>query len=546
MGKAQGRTEETKVKKRMKRKIWPWALVLLAAAAGIFFIISTRIGQVGLSAIRSATAEKGSLLVTVVGTGNLEYDDSFEIEMPAGITVDEILVEKGDFVEMGDALAGIDPVSLKLQIDSVLSAIEGIDMQINAAKETPESEVVRASVSGRVKAIYGEKGDYALDVHFAQGALMLLSLDGKMAVDIVGPLGLGVGDKVDVTLENGSVKEGVVEGMGEGAFKVTLTDNGPALNENVIIHDKDGSEVSSGRLYINQPLRITAAHGKIKTVHVSLNDSVRVGASLFTLEDIPALPEYERLIQEREKQLDKLDALLEISITNTLNAKEAGVILSVIVQENNAVSSASPASSGSAASSAAYGSASAQAASSGAEETMTLAFTAAPAETMALMVNIDELDILSISEGMEVKVTFDAIGGREFSGEIRQISDFALAGGAVAKYPVKVLLERDESMREGMSATATITVEEKQDILLLPISAIQESNGQIYVYLSSDEETGTLKDETLVETGSSDGEMVEITSGLSQGDTAYYKVTSSELMNEAGFPFGGGGSPMRR
>jgi multidrug efflux pump subunit AcrA (membrane-fusion protein) len=526
-----------------KRQKWPWMLALAAVAIVIIYLMANRSGLSGLSAIRSATAEKGSLSVTVVGSGNLEYEDSYEIEIPIGITVDEILAEKGDSISAGDALAAVDPVSLKVQIGSVQSAIENLDRQINAVREVPESEVLRANVSGRVKAVYGEKGDYALDVHFKSGALLLLSLDGKMAVDIVGPFGLGAGNKVDVKLEDGSVKEGLVEGVGEGAFRVTLTDNGPKLGETVTILNEDGEEIASGELYISQPLRMVATHGKIKTVHVSENDSVRSGASLITLEDIPALSEYERLLNEREKQLDKLDALLEISITNTLIAKEAGVILSVNIQEKSAVSAEAAAAS----SQGAYGASAVQGASTGAgEKTMTAAFTAAPVETMALMVNVDELDILSISEGMDVKITFDAIDGREFSGEIVQISNSVLAGGAVAKYPVKVLMPRDEAMRAGMSATATITVEEKEDILLLPIAALQESNGRVYVYLGRDEEAGALHSETQVETGSSDGEMVEIISGLSRGDTAYYKVTSSELMNEAGFPFGGGGSPMRR
>ncbi len=49
---------------------------------------------------------------------------------------------------------------------------------------------ISASVSGRIKKIYAAAGDSVSGVMYEHGALMLLSLDGYMAVDIDAPLSL--------------------------------------------------------------------------------------------------------------------------------------------------------------------------------------------------------------------------------------------------------------------------------------------------------------------------------------------------------------------
>ena len=88
-----------------------------------------------------------------------------------------------------------------------------------------------------------------------------------------------------------------------------------------------------------------------------------------------------------------------------------------------------------------------------------------------------------------------------------------------------------------MNASATIKVEDKQDILLIPSVALQERGDSTFVYTGQSED-GILQDEVEVETGLSDGSNVEITSGLSEGDTVYY--TRSEGDSQSG-GFGGFG-----
>lgn len=170
------------------------------------------------------------------------------------------------------------------------------------------------------------------------------------------------------------------------------------------------------------------------------------------------------------------------------------------------------------------------------------AFTVSPDESMELAISVDELDILSISEGQSADITFDALEDQIFTGTVASISGTASVNGGVAKYTVKIEVPKDENMRIGMNASATIKVEDKQDILLIPSAALQERGDKTFVYTGQSED-GTLQDEAEVETGLSDGSNVEITGGLSEGDTVYYTRTEGESRNSGAGGFGDGQMP---
>lgn len=149
------------------------------------------------------------------------------------------------------------------------------------------------------------------------------------------------------------------------------------------------------------------------------------------------------------------------------------------------------------------------------------AFTISSDENMCLSVSVDELDINSVELGQTAKITFDAIEDKAFEGEVTKIGNSASVSGGVAKYTVEVKVPKDDQMKQGMNASATITIEEKDQILTLPMNALQEQGDRTFVYTENSED-GTLSGEVEIETGLTDGNTVEITSGLSEGETVYY------------------------
>ena len=163
----------------------------------------------------------------------------------------------------------------------------------------------------------------------------------------------------------------------------------------------------------------------------------------------------------------------------------------------------------------------------------TAAFTIASGDNVTVSINVDELDILSVEEGQPASVVLDALDGQEFEGTITKVALTASSGSSSAKYPVEITVDKTEDMMLGMSASATIHIEESENAVLIPVSALQEKGDSTFVYTGKDED-GNLTDAAEVETGLSNGSQVEIVSGLSEGDTVYYLKAGSTGTAESG------------
>lgn len=796
--------------KRKKIKLWKdkkkrkWILILvgvciLGAGGTTFFMTRRRmpVEAAAASKSQSSTVEKGSITNTIVGTGTLEADTASAVNIPSGLVIDEVKVESGDSVNKGDELAVINQASLLTKIEDTQEEIASLDKEINEAKEDTDSDTITASVSGRVKKIYTASGDKIADIMLENGALILLSLDGKMAVKLENLSGIEAGDSVTVTLSSGTEKTGTVESVSGKSAVITLTDYGPELDDTVTIKDSDGTELGTGKLYIHQQLAVMGTAGTVSSVDVSLNESVDADDTLIELKESASLGTYQELLATREELAQSLQELMNLSanptitadfdgivqtvnitagsstsnstsgtgssgssnssngmtgvsyssnsgsqavfvtasvtkstavstseaasepadnqdsgisllteaeqnkteITEcspeiaapvkgvspqaalqetqgytgtilwnptdsifqpattytaavTLTAKEGyqfaagiapqfstGVVSGITLSEDNSVltfsivfpataetetekptdtqtdpvtetssgketetnpqpstdpketqpqtesdtknekdsnkqsesqkntdknsgqdtngkssestdnitngnftnntnansgSSGSGNAGGNAAQTTASESSSTDSKSSSDSTTSTTSsssqnvsiMTISPQDNVILSVNVDELDILSVTLNQEAEITFDAIEDQTFQGSVTKISNSSSSSGGVTKYPVQITIPKVDSMRIGMNASATITIENKEDILLIPMNALQEKGNKVFVYTSQDEE-GTLSGETEIETGLSDGTNVEVVSGLSEGDTVYYNRTGS-------------------
>lgn len=76
---------------------------------------------------------------TVIADGTLEAAEEEEIMIPTGIVIDEVLVESGDTVTEGQALATVDVTSVETAISEVEAAIDAIDEQLAGLEEEDET-----------------------------------------------------------------------------------------------------------------------------------------------------------------------------------------------------------------------------------------------------------------------------------------------------------------------------------------------------------------------------------------------------------------------
>ena len=824
--------------KRRRKKLMviiPVAAVCVAGAGtvGYFKVAHTKPAQKTAVETQSAEAKKGNLSKTIVGTGNLDLAEAEEQYAPSGLEISEVMAESGDEVKEGDVLAVVDESSILEAMEQVQSEISELDESIREYQDSDEENVIEASVSGRVKKINVSAGSDVSDTMVSDGALMVLSLDGKMAVSLSGVSGVSAGDSVTVTLSSGTQVTGTVDSVSGKECMVTLTDNGTTYGDTVTVTDTSGKELGSGDLVIHEPLEITGTSGTVSAVNVSENASVSEGTALLTLEGSANETQYQELLAKREARTATLKKLIQLKADPEIKAEISGTVQSVNISAGSSTSTGS--SSGSSSNSSSSGSSGSgktvsqmsytdsgsETTEKGAVQLITLSstttagddagmiicsdtgesvslsdadissdvegeedsfnenasetattlqftivpegtgtasslvitapvtgqmpvtsvsaedgsytgtvtwnpgddsflektvyqaavsltagdgyafqadsilgitlgtvsgisvsqdgksisfqitfpetaaaaedvkkedsgnenpdtadnesstdndtdgisdgtdsqqgsdsgqddkdptssnentpvvngtdssgegegtgvnsaqsgkdqsgnnavsgnsvgtsvnnisgsssdssqagetqetgsssttsgtelsaseystdvalFTISPDDTMTLEVSVDELDINSVEIGQEAVVTFDAIEEKEFTGEVTKIGNTASVNGGVAKYTVSVSVPKDEEMKQGMNASATITIENRENVITIPVNALQEKGEKAFVYTEKDDE-GNLSGETEVTTGLSDGSTVEITEGLSEGDTVYYNKTGN-------------------
>ena len=90
--------------------------------------------------VKTAQATKGTIASTVVGSGTLSDGDSEDVTIPTGITIDQVLVESGDTVKKGDALATVDQTSLASEISSLTDSISSIDEELEDLEDEDDDD----------------------------------------------------------------------------------------------------------------------------------------------------------------------------------------------------------------------------------------------------------------------------------------------------------------------------------------------------------------------------------------------------------------------
>ncbi|MEJ2749218.1 MAG: efflux RND transporter periplasmic adaptor subunit, partial [Anaerolineae bacterium] len=141
-------------------------------------------------------------------------------------------------------------------------------------------------------------------------------------------------------------------------------------------------------------------------------------------------------------------------------------------------------------------------------------------------VNVDEIDIDQVSVGQEVEVTLDALPDAVLTGTISDISPTSASAGGVVTYLVTINIVTDEgvTLRPGMSANASIVVQEVDNVLIVPNWAVRLDRETGNAYVLQKMADGTVA-ETIVETGLRNEQSSEVLSGLQAGDVV---VVTSE------------------
>lgn len=626
--------------KRKRTKNIIIAAVLVAVAilmAALPAILSSGQKEENTGTAKSVAVQRGDIDSTVAGAGTLSGGDGVKITVPHGVEITEYLVANGDVVAEGQALATVDKTSVMNTIATVQNNLEYLAGEVRTAASGATNAYLAAPAAGRVKAIYANAGDDVQSVIREHGALMVVSLDGRMAVDAeTASAAATPGKSVTIRCENGTEYAGRIEIRRGNTLTVTLTDNGPVLGAKADIL-LDGETVGTGTLYAHSAWNVTAAAGTVAGVNTAVERQITQGATVLTLRDVDAEGEYRRLSQLHRDYEDTMLKLFRLYQTGTVTASAAGRVSDLdtahlgVMRNTGSYTAALLASPSEGVpeeytvrpallSEVTFGSMTFLAAPAAADVDLTVepvvdtesaesipvtsfdgvsvydwdadasdwaasnpnrlakgdlvylvydengvllwvvrpqkpeepefpddsiiwgggggggeapAFEMydrtetelmriSPMDTVSVQMLVDEMDILSVHTGQEAEITVDALPGRAFTGTVTAIDPNGKNNGGNSKYTVTITMPRAENMLDGMNAMAVLTVGTTENVLWLPAEALAEQGFKTVVYTGFDAKTGELTGPVEVVTGVSDGDKVEIVSGLEEGQTVWY------------------------
>lgn len=717
----EGEEEDTQVRSGSGAK-WITLLCVILAIALIVSSLPSGISAATKvnSKVLSAVPEENTISTVLSGGGTLSPQAGTAQSLPQALELETYYVKNGQTVSEGDPIAQVDLVAVKAAISELQEVIDTLDAAIASESSKTNDSVIRSGTAGRVKKIYAREGTAAADTVYENGALLLLSLDGLMAVDLEARA--EVGQRVTVTLSDGTALEGTVESVSDGTATVTLSDEIAPLDDSVTVTAEDGETMGTGSLYIHSRLRVAGAYGTVSKISVKENQQVSAGSALLTLKDTGHTAEYARLLNRRTELEDQMESLVKLSKDGILHADCGGIVSGVdteisytdpavltqtrsqaspgytalggIRTENTDTPQAQPsgedqsqnpdgnqnpgtgsgqnpgegedpqpgtggsgtdetetatyilgqvtdasrlsegvltyavqktiraeelatqsfadmldptvpvqtqeltytkqtvllstggawiesgfeqisegdailigtgiivyqktgtsvpggmpsidpsqfpsistgiAGSGSALSGMAsmaggmsgYGTAAKAAAYDSYDTSKKDAAVITADEEMTVQIQVDELDIRTLETGMAATVTLDALPGSSFTGAITAINPYGENSGGNTKYTVTVTLPRDEKMRSGMNASVKITTGVSGTVPTVPATAVVFDAGKSWLYTGYNEKTDTLTDPVEIQTGLSDGSLVELLSGLSEGSSFYYRYADS-------------------
>lgn len=157
-------------------------------------------------------------------------------------------------------------------------------------------------------------------------------------------------------------------------------------------------------------------------------------------------------------------------------------------------------------------------------------------------ITMSETDIANIKVGDKARLTFDAVEGVQAEGVVSQVDVAGAANSGVVSYGLEISFDTDnEAIKPGMSTSATIVTNSKENVLMLPSAAVKEANGSYFVqvlgkkYDLTDRQASirgvtsdTAPESKEVQVGLVGDEYTEIISGLEEQDQVVLRVSASQ------------------
>ncbi len=467
--------------------------VVLIAAAGYWFVWRPRQTEMETE-VRSATVERGTLLVAVSASGSIEPQSRVDLVLQLPGRTAEVAVEVGDRVKAGDVLVRLDSKELALQVEQARAALTSAEarlaqLQGDARPEEVESaEANVRAVEARLSAAHADlaqvqAGATGGQIAAAEADVASALTQQRQAEDIHDMTMKCVTFKIPGT----GTKETICPALGapeeQARYNLNLADSSLAAAQaqlDDVLDGADGNAVRAARA------NVAAAEAQRDAAQAQLDMLVAGATAGQTAASKAQVAQAEAALELAELALGKA----------TLYAPFDGVVAAVNVTAGEMAPAGRP------------------------------AITLLDTSKFHMMVGVDELDVGRLVVGQAARVSLDAIPEADLTGEVERIAPAAALDGGVVTYDVVIALEKtDVPVRADMTANATIVVEELSDVLKIPtwVVRVDKDTGQIYVNQREGEEIVR----TDVALGIRYEGIAQVLSGLSEGDEAIWVEDSS-------------------
>ncbi|MBS5679493.1 MAG: efflux RND transporter periplasmic adaptor subunit [Clostridiales bacterium] len=444
-------------------------VVALLCGAGLFGLkayINKQAESSSATSYSRAVVTRGALEETVYGSGTTSARNQTNVLAEAEGTLTDLRVSVGDAVKAGDILAVMTNADLDDTITDLEFDLWELDDQILSTSAGSKVTTIEAPAAGRVVAIYAEAGDDALAVFRREGALAIISTDGRMKVelsDVDTSSGVSLGEKLTVTGET-FIAEGTVVDLTRQGTSLTLTiqDDSLPMGETVTVARQNGVSLGTSTLEVNKPMAVSSYGGTIESVKVSVGDKVKRADTLFKLTDSPLTLKIENLRLQREAAAKSLEEAKQQRENLIVVAPCDGMIATLSISEGDEISSGA------------------------------MLCSILEGEDMNLTIAVDELDVVEVEVGQKVKITVDALSDAEMDGEVYKIAPVGSNSGGVTTYDVELTFDAEGSgVRSGMNATGEITVASTDSTLYVPVEALMTIGNDTYLMVENEGETAS-------------------------------------------------------
>ncbi len=147
--------------------------------------------------------------------------------------------------------------------------------------------------------------------------------------------------------------------------------------------------------------------------------------------------------------------------------------------------------------------------------------------------SVDEIDVLPLKSGMPVVISMTSLPERQFDGSIKRIGTASNGQNNLVTFPVEIQMTVPSNIvvREGLTATVDIVLEEYREVLIVPTSSISGS----FVAPTVRVMVGNSILERPVRLGPSDDFWVIIERGITEGDRVIMPEPASANTQSSGF-----------